>query len=116
MWACALSTAPDYFAVVRTDPAPGFAALAGDTGLAAHRLVVEVGNAKNVNKNLVAEKAIQEIQREILRRAVTPLLLSVATAHLNSRVRSRGLSSREMLLQRDQFSHWQLPTVDQIRS
>ncbi|KAL7398227.1 hypothetical protein ABVT39_006424 [Epinephelus coioides] len=106
------------FTVIRTDPAPGFAALAGDVGLTAHRLVVEVDNAKNVNKNPVAERAIQEIQGEILRlepncRAVTPLLLSVATAHLNSRVRSRGLSSQEMLLQRDQLSHKQLPVVDQ---
>lgn len=62
---------------VGTDPALGFAALAGDMGLTAHRLVVQVGNAKNVNKNPVVEKAIQEIQGEILRlepncRAVTP--------------------------------------------
>lgn len=55
------------FAVDRTDPAPGFAALAGDESLATHRFVVEVGNAKNINKNPVAEKAIQEIQWEILR-------------------------------------------------
>ncbi|KAJ8400992.1 hypothetical protein AAFF_G00389490 [Aldrovandia affinis] len=103
------------FAVIRTDPAPGFAALAGDEVLAK---VVEVGNAKNINKNPVAEKAVQELQGEILRlepncRAVTPLLLSVATARLNSRVRSRGLSAREMLLQRDQFSNRQLPVNDQ---
>ncbi|KAJ8377293.1 hypothetical protein AAFF_G00261420 [Aldrovandia affinis] len=106
------------FAVIRTDPAPGFAALAGDEVLAKHRLVVEVGNAKNINKNPVAEKAVQELQGEILRlepncRAVTPLLLSVATARLNSHVRSRGLSAREMLLQRDQFSNRQLPVNDQ---
>lgn len=68
------------FAVDRTNPAPGFAALAGDESLATHRLVVEVGNAKNINKNPVVEKAIQEIQGEILRlepncRAVTPLML-----------------------------------------
>lgn len=68
------------FAVDRTGPSPGFAALAGDESLATHRLVVEVGNAKNINKNPVAEKAIQEIQGEILRlepncRAVTPLML-----------------------------------------
>ncbi|KAJ8414133.1 hypothetical protein AAFF_G00067310 [Aldrovandia affinis] len=50
------------FAVIRTDPAPGFAALAGDEVLAKHRLVVEVGNAKNINKNPVAEKAVQELQ------------------------------------------------------
>lgn len=68
------------FAVDRTNPAPGFAALVGDESLATHRLVVEVGNAKNINKNPVVEKAIQEIQGEILRlepncRAVTPLML-----------------------------------------
>lgn len=105
-------------AVVRTDPAPGFAALAGDESLARYRLSIEVGSAKNVNKNPVAERAVQELQGEILRiepncRAVTPLLLSLATARLNSRVRSRGLSAREMLFQRDQFSHRQLPVEDQ---
>lgn len=96
-------------AVIRTDPAPGFTALAGDESLAKHRLSIEVSNAKNVNKNPVTEKAVQELQGEILRiepncRAVTPLLLSLATARLNSRVRSRGLSACEML-----FSHRQLP-------
>ncbi|KAL2096322.1 hypothetical protein ACEWY4_008470 [Coilia grayii] len=104
-------------AVIRTAPAPGFAALAGDESLARHRLAVEVGHVKNVNKNPVAEKAIQELQSEILRiepncRSVTPLLLSVATARLNSRVRCRGLSAREMLWQHDQFSHEQLPVDD----
>lgn len=105
-------------AVVRTDPAPGFAALAGDETLSKHRVSIEVGRVKNINKNPVAERAIQELQGEILRiepncRAVTPLLLSLATARLNSRVRSRGLSAREMLFQRDQFSHRQLPVDDQ---
>ena len=107
------------FAVIRTDPAPGFAALEGDEVLAKHRLVVEVGRVKNINKNPVAERAIQELQGEILRmepncKVVTPLSLSVATARLNSRVRSRGLAAREMLYQRDQFSHNQLPVDDQV--
>jgi hypothetical protein len=64
----------------------------------------------NTIKNPVAERerAIQELEEEILRhdpvcRAVSPLMLSVATARLTSKIRSRGLSSREMLLQRDQF-------------
>lgn len=105
-------------AVVRTDPAPGFAVLTNDEVLAQHRLAIEVGEAKNVNKNPVAEKAIQELQGEVLRlephcQVVTPLLLSVAVAQLNSRIRSRGLSAREMLLQRDQFSLKQLPVHDQ---
>ncbi len=105
------------FATVRTDPAPGFSALAKDTVLAQYRLAIEVGDAKNINKNPVAERAIQELQGEILPLephcgVVTPLLLSVAVARLNSRIRSRGLSAREMLLQRDQFSLEQLPVHD----
>jgi hypothetical protein len=72
-------------AVVRTDPAPGFAALPKDDLLHHHRISVEVGRAKNTNKNPEAERAIQELEAEILRRdpacrAVSPLMLSVATA------------------------------------
>ena len=37
------------------------------------------------------------------------LTLAVATANLNARIRSRGLSSREMWTQRDQFSNHQIP-------
>ncbi len=101
------------FAIVRTGPAPGFSALAKDTVLTQYRLAIEVGDAKNINKNPVAEKAIQELQGKILRlephcRVVTPLLLSVAVAWLNSRIRSRGMSACEMLLQSDQFSLKQL--------
>lgn len=99
-------------AVIRTGHlacGPGFAVLAGDETLAKHRLTIKVGNAKNINKNPVAEKAIQELQGEILCiepscRAVTHLLLSLATAHLNGRVRSRGLSVCKMLFQRSIFS------------
>ncbi|KAJ8369657.1 hypothetical protein SKAU_G00096850 [Synaphobranchus kaupii] len=104
-------------AVVRTDPAPGFKALVGDGFLHQHRVMLELGHAKNPNKNPVAEKAIQELTSELLRldplgSAVTPLTLAVATAALNSRIRSRGLSSREMWTQRDQFSNVQVPLGD----
>ncbi|KAL0153092.1 hypothetical protein M9458_051586, partial [Cirrhinus mrigala] len=76
------------FAIVRTDPAPGFSALAKDTVLTQYRLAIEVGNAKNV-------------------------YVTIAVARLNSRIRSRGMSAREMLLQRDQFSLEQLLVHDQ---
>ena len=45
--------------------------------------------------------------------AVSEVTLAVATANLNSRIRSRGLSSREMWSQRDQFSNRQLPMSDE---
>ena len=105
------------FAVVRTDPAPGFVALVGDELLKRHRVCVEIGRRKNVNKNPVAEKAIQELEEELLRQeprggAASTLTLSIAVARLNSRIRSQGLSSWEMLTQRDQFTHSQLPVSD----
>ena len=104
-------------AIIRTDPAPGFKALVNDKSLHQHRITLELGHAKNPNKNPVAERAIQELEFELLRQeplggAVSSLTLAVATAALNSRIRSRGLSSREMWTQRDQFSNAQIPLGD----
>ncbi|XP_014678553.1 PREDICTED: uncharacterized protein LOC106818350 [Priapulus caudatus] len=105
-------------AVVRTDPAPGFAALIDDGLLKRHRVCIEIGRVKNVNKNPVAERAVQELEDELLRQqpggGPVPLLtLSVAVARLNSRIRGRGLSSREMLTAAGgtQFTNAQLPSV-----
>ncbi len=105
------------YAVIRTDPAPGFVALVHDKFLTEHRLNIEVGRVKNANKNPIAERAVQELENELLRQDptanfVTPLMLSLATARLNSRIRSRGLSSREMWTQRDQYTNSQLPLTD----
>ena len=104
-------------AIIRTDPAPGFKALMNDKSLHQHRITLELGHAKNPNKNPVAERAIQELEFELLRQeplggAVSSLTLAIATAALNSRIRSRGLSSREMWTQRDQFSNAQIPLGD----
>ena len=43
---------------------------------------------------------------------MSPLSLAFATAQLNSRIRGRGLSAREIWFQRDQFSNEQLPIYD----
>jgi hypothetical protein len=53
-------------AVIRTDPAPGFKALADDDTLKQHRISLEIGHAKNPNKNPVAERAVQEVVSELL--------------------------------------------------
>ena len=92
--------------------------LVNDQFLQHHRIVLELGNPKNLNKNPVAEKAVQELEIELLRQnplggAVSEVTLAVATANLNSRIRSRGLSSREMWSQRDQFSNRQLLMSDE---
>jgi hypothetical protein len=103
--------------VIRTDPAPGFKALVNDELLHRHRINVEVGRVKNINKNPVAEKAVRELEDELLRQDpsggfVSPLSLSIATSSLNSRIRSQGLSARELWTQRDQFTNDQLPISD----
>jgi hypothetical protein len=104
-------------AVVRTDAAPGFVALVDDSLLREHHICIEIGRVKNINKNPVAEKAIQELEGEILRHdptggSITQFQLSIILSHLNSRIRSRGLSAREMMFQRDQFTNTELPVSD----
>jgi len=49
-------------AIIRTDPAPGFKALINNQQLQHHRIILEIGNSKNHNKNPVAEKAVQELE------------------------------------------------------
>ena len=105
-------------AVIHTDPAPGFKALTDDQLLKHHRSTIDLGHAKNQNKNPVAKRAVQELENELLRHdplggPVSPMTLAVVTANLNAHIRSRGLSSREMWTQRDQFSNHQIPLHDQ---
>ncbi len=103
--------------VIRVDPAPGFASLSNDATLRQYGFVVEVGRIKNPNKNPVAEKCVAELGDKLLRICpeggpVSLLSLAVATANLNTRIRNRGLSAREMWLQRDQFTNSQIPLSD----
>ena len=51
---------------VRIDPAPGLAALVEDPILEQNGISLELGRAKNVNKNPVAEKSMQEIGTAVL--------------------------------------------------
>ena len=41
------------------DPALGLRALVNDEFLHQHRLAIEIGRVKNINKNSVAERAVQ---------------------------------------------------------
>ena len=104
-------------AVIRADPAPGFVALLNDPELHRLRIHIEMGRVKNRNKNPVAEKAVQEFERELLRidpsgAPVSLIQLAIATANLNARIRDRGLSACEMWTQRDQFNNDQIPLSD----
>ena len=54
-------------AIVRVDPASGFKTLKGDPLLKKHRIELDIGRAKNINKNPVAERAVQELEDVIQR-------------------------------------------------
>ena len=80
-------------------------------------VTIAAGRVKNKNKNPVTEKAVRELEEELIRqelggRPVSAVGLALATARLNSRLRLPGLSSRELWTQRNQFTHEQLPLSD----
>ena len=83
--------------------------LVNEDELESSRIAIEIGNPKNVNKNPVAEKAIQEVEEELCRlqpnEQVTDTALAKTVASLNSRIRTDGLSAREIMFQRDQFTN-----------
>ena len=104
-------------ATIRVDPAPGFRALKNDPTLLTLGITLEIGRAKNINKNPVAEKAVAEVEEELRRQApngepITQLGLSIAISRLNFRLRRQGLSAYELWTHRDQYSNTQLPIDD----
>ena len=102
---------------IRVDGAPGFTSLSNDTNFQKHGIKLEIGNVKNLNKNPVAEKAIQELGLELLHLIpeggpISELNLALSTANMNARIRQHGLSARELWTQRDQLTGEQLPVDD----
>ena len=100
-------------ATIRTDPASGLRSLIGDTTLHSHNLSLELGDAKNPNKNPIAEKAIEELRYEIVRLQpkggkLTPTVLALAISHLNGRIRHNKFSAIEIWTRRS------MNTGDQI--
>ncbi len=103
--------------IIRVGPASGLISLVNDRVFKSHRINLEIGMSKNVNKNPVAENAIKELGLEYLHMypdggPLTPLTLALATATMNARIRKGGLSGREIWTQRDQVTGEQLPIND----
>ena len=108
---------PQSSALVRVDNAPGFVALHKDVQLGKLNIFLDDGRRHNPNKNPVVDKGIQELISEILKFTeeagpVTAEILAVVTNQLNSRIRGRGLTSWEILHQRDHNTGQQLDLDD----
>ena len=104
-------------AVVRSDPGSGFRSLVNDRTLDSMKVTIELGEAKNINKNPVAEKAIEELRSEIVRiqplgGKVSQATLASAVSNLNSRIRGNKLSAFEIWTQREMTSGTQLKLDD----
>ena len=64
----------------------------------------------NKNKNPVAENAVQEVEKEILRLktnsgSITPTDLSIVMRNINARVRYNNLTPKEILFRRNVISN-----------
>ena len=98
-------------AVVRCDGAAALASLARETEtdnsiFKQFNIKLEVGRPHNINKNAVAENAIREAEKEILKyrpnqKTLTEEDLTVVAKLMNDRIRNRGVSAKEILTKRD---------------
>ena len=93
-------------AIIRVDPSSGFQSMANNDSLHHLNITIKVRRVKNKNKNPVAEKAVRELEEELIRqepggRPVSAVGLTLAAARLNSRLRFPGLSSRKLWTQRN---------------
>ena len=102
---------------IRVDNAPGFLSLKSDKLLLTHGLHLEFGDPKNINKNPCAEKCNQELETELLRvdnsgSPVSDCTLQLAVYALNTRIRNRGLSAKEIVTCRDNVTGQRLQLDD----
>ena len=85
-------------AVNRVDLEPGFIALQNNDMLHRFQISLDIGRVKNTNKNPVAEKAVSELEEELLcqehiEAKVFKLSLTVTALRLNSHIIFTSLSA-----------------------
>ena len=103
--------------LVRVDTAPGLAKLKRTDKLLKDGIKLDPGHVKNPNSCAKVDKIMSELRRELKilnpeERILTPSNLARAVANLNCRMRHLGLSSREILFQRDQQTDQNIPLSD----
>ena len=94
---------------IRVDPGTAFQSLQNNKLLASLNIVLEIGDAKNINKNPIGERGISEVLEEIAKLQpnggpISEIILAVATSNLNSKIRRNGFSSIELWTRRDMTS------------
>ena len=108
---------------IQVDEAPAFQTLkfeseSNGSVLKKLGISVDLGRTFNKNKNPVAENAIKEFHKECLRLnpsggQITEIDRARITKTMNSRIRTRGYSAKEIAFQRDQNSNQVKPISDE---
>ena len=98
-------------AVIRCDGAAALASLSREAEqegsvFKQFNITLDVGRPTNPNKNSVAENAVKEAEKEILKyknneNVLTEEDLVVVAKIMNERIRNRGVAAKELLLRRD---------------
>ena len=102
----------------RSDQAPGFKSLHSKCNeLTKLGIKLELGNVKNKNAVAIVDRKIQELEAEIKKlssiySSISIKLLAKATEIVNEKIRSQGLSSKEIIFCRDQTSHENIQISD----
>lgn len=120
-----LDIIPSTGTTIRVDAAPGLQSissaldnLCNDDLLRKHSITLEIGRTINPNKNPVAENAVKEFRKEKLRLNPRggPISESdriLITKNINSRIRNRGYSAKELFFRRDIVSNNPIPVLDE---
>ena len=113
---------PESGAFVRTDNAPAFQKILNqskqqNSPFQNLNIKIELGDTPNPNKNPVGENAIKELEKELLRlnlskKQLSPVSLALAVRNINSRIRDRGFSAKEMCLKRSQTTNEDIKVDD----
>ena len=96
---------------------PGFKKLFTKKTFKSDDIHLELGEAKNANSLAICDRKMQELEKEIKKIApsgnvVNVKILSKATNTVNEKIRNQGLSAKEILFSRDQFSQKNLDLQD----
>ena len=106
---------------VRVDNAQGFTSLSKSNAseLEKLKLTLEFGDTMNKNSMAIVDRAIQELEKELVKispeaKPISSLDLAQATLSLNSIIRNRKLTSREITFAREQNTGDNLVLDDSI--
>ena len=113
---------PEYGTVIRTDNAPQFQKLSSlssdpDSWLHKFNIRIDLGETFNHNKNPIAENLVKECHKEINKAGYTndildDFQLTQVIRNINSHVRDRGLSAKEMCYMRYQATNKNIAAKD----